>query len=471
MGTASDALLPEEQRILEDMTAAWEDIRHPQWHLTTPSHFMIDCWGAVFHKDWYHMFVDVNPECGEPGERSIFWHVRSKDLLHWEHLPIPMMPDSQEVRTNDGWIGFDGNNDPVLLYTSVPKPPENRRTHRAAIGDQDFLHFERVPGEPFMTLENHGGPAFYGGWSDPYVFEVNGKKYLTISKCVEPGGDPLPVYEAADDSLQRWNYRGVLFEHNGEVVNFFPLGGKWVLIYSPYRAIEVFVGTLDAGTLRFTPERHEILSYGYHSQSSPCDRGFYATCVYRQQNRTVLCGWISGFHASDLWDGCMGVPRELALSEDMRIIQKPITELLSLRDPDFSMEITADTRIPFPETADMELVCVFRDDNGYLSLTVGEQFSLTLTSGKIVCCKDEYPIGYSEIHARLLFDKVLCELFFGGSEALCGTESATCCFSYPGEDSKLSIRSEGVTFKLICHKIKAAPQTISELLKNKHIGV
>lgn len=450
--------------VMADAAAAWKDAGHPRWHLTTPSHCMIDCWGAVYHRGYYHMFVDVNPHRGEPGDESVFWHVRSKDLLHWEHLPLPLLPDAGELRTNDGWVGFDDRHRPILLYTGVPKLPETRRFHRAAVGDDDLLCFERVPGEPFMTLENHGGPVFYGGWSDPYVFEADGKRFLLVSKCVQPdGGDPLPVYEADDGTLQRWHYRGNLFEHNGEVVNFFPLGDKWVLIYSPYQAIEAFVGTLDTDTMRFRPQTHGILSYGYHSQSDPVDRGFYATCVYRLAERTILCGWISGFHTSEYWEGCMGVPRELSLSDDLRVIQRPIEELRTLREPLplAAIDTAEKAAAPYADMADMELVCRFTAREGYLKISIGGTCTLTLTEEGADCCGDAYPLGFAELHARILLDKTVCELFFGDSEKTCGVVSATRCFPYVGEAPSITVESDHAAFHIRSWRLKETPQAFA----------
>jgi len=453
------------RKILDDSVYVREDPARPGWHLTTPSHYMIDCWGAVFHNGYYHMFVDVNPERDEPGEEIIFWHVRSKDLLNWEHLPQPMLPDENEIRTNDGWIGLDDHQVPVLLYTSVPKPPDNLRTHRAAIGDKNLLKFTRIPGDPFLTLNNHGGPSFCGGWSDPYVFDVNGKRYLTISKCIQTGGgDPLPVYEAVDGSLLNWKYLGELFEHNGEVVNFFPLGEKWVLIYSPYQAIEVFVGTLDTEAMKFMPEQHRILSYGYHSQQHPVDRGFYATCVYRLKERTVLCGWISGLNSTELWDGCMGVPRELSISNEFAVIQKPIREILSLREKDTVIEITSDTEVAFYDMADMELECRFMSDEGYLKISIGDFLTILMKEKEVISEGDVYPMGYRENHARILLDKTLCEMFFGNSKENCGSVSATRCFPFAGKTPKLKVESSCAEYRIRSWRMKETVQTFSEEL-------
>src|SRR5581483_7824036 len=53
------------------------------------------------------------------------------------------------------------------------------------------------------------------------------------------------------------------------------LDGKWVLIISPHRPCEYFVGNLDINKVKFTPETHGIIDAGaaYASNISRDDEG------------------------------------------------------------------------------------------------------------------------------------------------------------------------------------------------------
>ncbi|MBQ2709418.1 MAG: glycoside hydrolase family 32 protein [Clostridia bacterium] len=317
-----------EQDIFADMDAAHADPTHPRWHLTPPSHCMIDFWGAVDVDGWHHIFYHTFRYAGKLGEDTVFGHARSRDFLQYEQLPLPICPAKEELRMNDGFICMKPDGIPVMLYTSVPRDG-SPRAHYAAVGDRELRRFERCP-EPFMTLENHGGPAFGWGWSDPYVFEAFGRTFMLMSKCIEDGKNRMPIYEALDDSFTRWEYRGIMFEDNGEVVNFFPMGDKWVMIFCPYGPIRWFVGTFDEATLTFRAENDGILCHGFVNQTNPTDRGFYATCVYQEAERRILCGWMSGFPEDRMWSGCMGTPRELGINDRLQLTSMPIREIETL---------------------------------------------------------------------------------------------------------------------------------------------
>lgn len=375
----------------------------------------------------------------------MFGHARSRDLIHWEHLPFPILPSDDEFRMNDGFICFDDQSRPVMLYTSVPNTPVPR-THCAAYGTPDLLHFERIADNPFMTLDDHGGPDFHWGWSDPYVFSTAGRTFMVMSKCVtrDSNKNLLPIYEAKDGSMLHWEYRGILFDNNGEVVNFFPLGSKWVLIYSPYDTIEYFVGDFDLDTLRFTPERHGFLSYGYHSQEKPIDRGFYATCLYEEADRTVLCGWISGFAHHELWNGCMSIPRTLSLDAYGRLIQQPIAELDALRAEELCVTAGAnevcvradsdllDIRFDYTAGAPVTLN-VESDGKPALTLVIDkERFTV---NGEVYECPDAMQAAPAS--ARILIDRSFAEIFLGG-----GAVCATRCFEPLGHDLTLRITAQ-----------------------------
>lgn len=277
---------------------------------------------------------------------------------------------------------------------------------------------------------------------------------MVMSKCVTPEGkNLLPIYEAADDSMLHWDYRGILFDNNGEVVNFFPIGDKWVLIYSPYDTIEYFVGHFDISSLRFTPATHGILSYGYHSQDNPVDRGFYATCLYTEEARTVLCGWISGFKSWDLWNGCMGIPRTVGLNPSFQLTQQPIVELDNLHDTCIcSFAGERRTEINFSAPSDMlDILLEYQYDlQGEIGLTISEQLSLCIAPDGFTINGEHYSCDMQSCGSRLrlLVDRTVAELFFGD-----GSVCATRCFDHIGSTPQIQIVASGeaVLTDLHCH--------------------
>ncbi|MCB0636800.1 MAG: glycoside hydrolase family 32 protein [Lewinella sp.] len=112
-----------------DRTADWPDFtgeqHRPQFHFSPPVQWMNDPNGMVYYEGEYHLFYQHYPDSTIWG--PMHWgHAVSTDLVHWEHLPIALYPDSLGYIfsgsavvdwNNTSGLGQDGQPPLVAIFT------------------------------------------------------------------------------------------------------------------------------------------------------------------------------------------------------------------------------------------------------------------------------------------------------------------------------------------------------------------
>jgi beta-fructofuranosidase len=312
---------------------AARDPERPVYHFGPPAQWNNDPNGTLFYKGWHHLFYQLNPY-GTTGTNQHWGHARSRDLVNWEHLPIAIGPslDKGERYIYSGGAVLAADGRPRMLYTSIGHPDPQQWL--AIPEDDDLVRWTKFDGNPVLSMAAHGGLTVEQ-WRDPFMFVEGGQTYMVCGGSTRTprsgGGGQVHLYRAAKSDLSEWKYLGVVFQaleretFNIECPNLFKLDGKWVLITSPHRACEYYVGTLDLESCRFTPETHGILDPGdaYASNISVDDRG-----------RTIL--WLWGrtqTPAGRGWNGVMVMPRILSIGPDGALRQQVPPEFEALRGP------------------------------------------------------------------------------------------------------------------------------------------
>ncbi|EEF60767.1 Glycosyl hydrolase family 32 domain protein [Pedosphaera parvula Ellin514] len=316
-----------------NLSRAEADPTRPIYHFHAPANWMNDPNGPLFHHGYYHMFYQFNPYGDNWG--NMHWgHARSRDLVHWEQLPIALWPSRMqgEEHIYSGCSLITPTGKPMIIYTSIGHPlPEQW----AALSDDDMIDWQKLPANPLLTETLHGKTKVYD-WRDPFYFEDKGHHYLVAGGNLNEarGGEAIVnLYEAGNDELTQWKYLGVLFKHpdasikNIECPNFFKLGNRWVLAISPYGPVQYFIGDFDATTHQFTATRHGTMDFS--------DAYYAPNCLLDQQGRRVMWGWVKGFKEGHGWNGCLTVPHILTLSKEGELHQEPAPELQTLRGESF----------------------------------------------------------------------------------------------------------------------------------------
>lgn len=116
------------QALAADPPPFSEDYR-PQFHYTPEKNWMNDPNGLVYYKGEYHLFYQHNPNGNSWGDMS-WGHAVSKDLVHWEELPLALSYDDEEMVFSGSAVvdwnnttGFGTTKNPpmVAIYTSLAK--------------------------------------------------------------------------------------------------------------------------------------------------------------------------------------------------------------------------------------------------------------------------------------------------------------------------------------------------------------
>lgn len=338
-GYASRQIARAMRSVQRGIPRAEADPSRPIYHFRPLARWMNDPNGTIFHNGYYHIFYQHNPY-GDKGGHMHWGHARSKNLVHWEHLPIALWPSKEmgEEHCFSGCAVMNGKDQPMIFYTSIgsEKRPKNSPEQWAALGDDDLMVWKKHPANPILTNEVHGNIKV-DQWRDPFIFREQERTFMVIGgklDQMEGGHAIVNLYEAKNEELTCWVYRGVLFRHPNkkldslECPNFFKLNDKWVLLISSSDSVEYFIGTIDLEAFTFRPESQGVVDHGTN---------FYATNVlFDDRGRCVLFGWVHGFKKGRGWNGCLSLPRILSVSSNGRLVQESVSELQKLRGAHYS---------------------------------------------------------------------------------------------------------------------------------------
>ncbi|WP_144554344.1 glycoside hydrolase family 32 protein [Bacillus sp. X1(2014)] len=338
------------------MTQLYKEKYRQQFHFSPEEKWMNDPNGMVFFNNEYHLFYQYHP-FGTTWGPMHWGHAVSKDLIHWEQLPIALYPDehgaifsgSAVVDWNNTSGFFQNGPGLVAIYTSADNYPDSERPRQRqslAYSTDNGRTWTKYEGNPVLSDVN------ITDYRDPKVFwhEETNKWVMVLAT-----GQSITIYTSPN--LKDWEFASEFGNNAGshdgvwECPDLFqlPVDGdeniqKWVLFVSigdnhdfkEGSRTQYFIGDFD-GTTFVNENTDETILWMDHGRDNYA--GVSWSDIPAEDGRRIYIGWMSNWRYANQvptedWRSAMTLPRELSLtsSEDgVRLVQKVVPEINSIR--------------------------------------------------------------------------------------------------------------------------------------------
>lgn len=317
----------------------------PVFHVTGGIGWINDPNGFGEYNGEYHLFFQYHPYSTEWG--PMHWgHVKSKDFVKWDRLPIALAPDQEY----DNFGCFSGSSlelpdcRHLLIYTSVHQV-KNEATEtteefqQQAIAVGNGIDYEKSKLNPVITTEMipEGNSRF--DFRDPKIWFEGDCYYVVVGSRASDGGGEILLYKSCD--LENFEYLGVVdasknqYGKMWECPDYFLLDGRRVLCVSPQEMEGLEPEFINGNNTMFILGETDSLCDFVRDNIHTVDYGidFYAPQTFlNSDGRRILIGWMQNWDTSKyLKDekkiyGSMTLPREIFI-KDNRVYQKPVREI------------------------------------------------------------------------------------------------------------------------------------------------
>lgn len=432
----------------------------PLFHVTGTVGWINDPNGFSVYNGEYHLFYQYHPYSTHWG--PMHWgHVKSKDLVKWERLPVAMAPDT----SYDDFGCFSGSaieladGSHMLMYTGVTLAKDGgveKFLQQQCVAIGDGASYEKYENNPVISSDMLPDGADKYDFRDPKIFKRNGKYYVVTGNRAADGAGQILLFESENGF--EWNFKTVLDKSNNlfgkmwECPDFFELDDKDVLMFSPQemRAVELeynngnntafIVGNLNAD-YKMQRDYTQKIDYGID---------FYAPqSLKAPDGRRIMIAWMQNWDTTNAQNdgikyfGEMTFPRELFFDGD-RICQLPVKEIENYygREVSYdSVNISGRQKLDgiLGRTINLELsidmaksdfnlfiIKLAEDDTNHSSIVCSSNGVITIDRTYSGFTKDvlhsrsfKYDMG-AKLNLRILMDRHSIELFVNG-----GRQAAT----------------------------------------------
>jgi len=336
----------------------------PNFHFTPPEKWMNDPNGMVFYEGEYHLFYQYYPEATVWG--PMHWgHAVSKDMVHWEHLPIALYPDSLGLIFSGSAVvdwnntsGFGINGKPPLIAIFTQHLMEGEKAGRNDFQYQSIA-YSNDRGRTWTKYK--GNPVIPNtqkikDFRDPKVIWVEESKQWVMVFAAQNhvmlwGSKDLKNWQHLSDFGASWGSHAGVWE----CPDLFPIQvaetgeKKWVLLLSINpgalnggSGTQYFVGNFDGKSFQLDPafaewvrnEQAVWLDWGRDNYA-----GVTWSDIPKSDGRRLFMGWMSNWDyatvvPTEKWRSAMTLPRALVLQNTfvgLRLYANPAKELEALR--------------------------------------------------------------------------------------------------------------------------------------------
>lgn len=297
------------------------------FHAQPLKNWLNDPNGPMYFNGYYHLFFQYNPEGPKWGDMH-WYHMASKDCVHWQHLPVALAPDQPY---DCGGI-FSGSativdNVPVLTY-SVACGKVIVNAYPLDVSDPLLKNWTKPAWNPVMNR-----PSGTNGFRDPTT-AWKGKDGIWRQLI----GCDLGTCEYKSSNFKNWTYVGVFHKGDGmwECPDFYNIPGTdtYVLKASAggdWWATGEYVEEKDPTKPdSFIPHSADI-----HGGDQKYDHGtYYASKAFYDptKKRQILFGWVNYGCPNTDWTGVQSFPRKISLHpmNKTHLVYLPIKEIATL---------------------------------------------------------------------------------------------------------------------------------------------
>lgn len=429
------------------------DNRRQKLHLEPPRGWLNDPNGLCFFNGKYHVFFQYSPDSADGGGKKCWGHYESPDLLKWDFVGTALFPDIPEDR-NGVYSGsaIIANGAMELFYTGNVKESGNhdyitsgRGANVIRVSSKDGRSFS----EKRVLLRNSDYPECCSCHvRDPKLWEENGEYFMILGARTLSNEGCVLIYKS--DDLDEWRFEKKIsvpdFGYMWECPDVFDIDGNRLLSISPQ------------GLTHTEYENQNVYSSGYFRMDGENLGGFeewdYGFDFYAPQTfcapdgRRILIGWMgigdipyTNPTVSLGWQHCLTLPREISVSENGAVLQKPIRELELLRSGELAVSDGECKIVLFPcelygkASGGFEITL-----ENALSLTYdGKIFRIEFTNDSAGCGRTVRNCAIEKCEdVRIIADTSSLEIYLDGGRKVLSTRF------YP-ENESVNLRANGIS--------------------------